>query len=66
MDELIPSPKMCDEFPGFSKQYWPQKRHLGGGPRYIKLGRKVFYRRSDVQAWIDSNVMERTDRPVTA
>ncbi|SHU12293.1 Helix-turn-helix domain [Mycobacteroides abscessus subsp. abscessus] len=26
----------------------------GGGPRSAKLGRRVVYRRSDVEAWIDA------------
>lgn len=28
-------------------------RSLGKGPKSFKLGRRVVYRRSDVQAWID-------------
>lgn len=30
--------------------YW---RHRGIGPRWAKLGRRVVYRRSDVEAWIN-------------
>lgn len=26
----------------------------GTGPKRIKIGNKVFYRRADVQAWIDA------------
>jgi hypothetical protein len=33
------------------------------GPDYVKLGRAVFYRREDVQAWIALNVMP-ADRAV--
>lgn len=30
-------------------------RHVGkGGPRHFKLGRRVLYARSDVEAWIDN------------
>ncbi|UMB71770.1 helix-turn-helix transcriptional regulator [Mycobacterium paraterrae] len=29
-------------------------KHVGTGPRSGKLGRRVVYRRSDVQAWIDA------------
>jgi hypothetical protein len=31
-------------------RYW---RAQGIGPRWAKLGRRIVYRRSDVQAWID-------------
>lgn len=29
-------------------------RHVGKGPRSAKLGRRVVYRRADVEAWIDA------------
>ncbi len=32
-------------------RYW---RHLGTGPRSFRLGRRVLYMRSDVEAWIGS------------
>ena len=42
-------------------------RHKGGGPEYIKVGpRKVYYRRADVEAWLEGNRYTRTDRPVSA
>lgn len=31
-------------------RYW---RAQGIGPKWAKLGRRIVYRRSDVQAWID-------------
>lgn len=27
-------------------------RHLGEGPRYLKMGRAVRYRRTDLEAWL--------------
>jgi predicted DNA-binding transcriptional regulator AlpA len=36
-------------------------RWNGSGPTYVKLGAKVLYRRSDVEAWIASR--ERTATP---
>ncbi|CAN5445817.1 hypothetical protein BH10ACT8_BH10ACT8_29550 [soil metagenome] len=32
-------------------RYW---RHLGTGPRSFRLGRRVVYRASELQAWIDN------------
>ncbi|WP_308281982.1 helix-turn-helix transcriptional regulator [Dietzia aurantiaca] len=43
-----------------------QWRYRGQGPRFIKEGRWVRYRRSDVDAWIADRVHDRTDRPITA
>lgn len=31
-------------------RYW---RHIGKGPRSFKVGRRVLYRESDVNAWAD-------------
>ncbi len=40
-----------------------QMRFRGTGPRYCKVGRRVMYRWSDVRAYLDANVMQRTDDP---
>lgn len=32
-------------------RFW---RHTGKGPRSFKVGRRVLYRESDVQAWADA------------
>ena len=45
---------------------WLQKaRYLGNGPRYVKAsgqgGRAVRYRRSDVMAYIEENLVETSD-----
>lgn len=64
--DLIPAAEMKNLFPTTSDQYWATKRHMGGGPAYIKLGRRVFYRRADVEAWLDGNRYSRTDRPVVS
>lgn len=29
-------------------------RHVGKGPKSAKLGRRITYRRSDVEAWIEA------------
>lgn len=64
MDELIPATEV--RIPGMSNQYLASLRHKGGGPVYVKLGRKVYYRQSDIDAWIEGNLHTRTDKPVGA
>jgi excisionase family DNA binding protein len=32
-------------------RYW---RHRGTGPRSFRLGRRVLYRRDDLEAWVDA------------
>ncbi len=36
-------------------RFW---RHQGTGPRSAKIGRRVVYRESDVQRWVDSQFNE--------
>ena len=36
-------------------RYW---RHLGTGPRSFRLGRRVLYRRADLQSWIDAQAAQ--------
>lgn len=41
-----------------------QLRYLGTGPKFIKVGpRKVLYRWSDVQKYLDDNTCQRTNDP---
>ena len=44
------------------------ERHKGNGPKYKKLGGRVYYDWADVLAWIEANTVTRTDdpRPVTS
>jgi excisionase family DNA binding protein len=34
-----------------------QWRYLGRGPAYVKVGRHVRYRRSDVEAWLEAGAV---------
>ncbi|MBB5747932.1 AlpA family transcriptional regulator [Micrococcus sp. TA1] len=43
--------------------YW---RYMGRGPKFIKLGRSVRYRESDVNAWLDSQAREQTGERASA
>lgn len=44
--------------PEATLRYW---RHAGIGPRSLRIGRRVMYRRSDVADWIDAEAA-RTSR----
>jgi excisionase family DNA binding protein len=46
---------------GISKSSLEKMRHEGRGPRYLKLGGKCFYRRSDLDSYIEKSVVETTD-----
>lgn len=45
------------EFTRLSVETLRYFRQLGEGPPYAKLGRRVMYRRADVEAWIEAAVV---------
>lgn len=63
-EELIPSGAMPSIFPRTSLQTWAALRHKGNGPAYVKVMRRIYYRRCDVDAWIERHRKVRTDQPV--
>ncbi len=44
---------------------WAGLRYKGAGPVFVKVMRRVYYRRRDVEAWLNDNRMIRTDRPAS-
>lgn len=61
MQKILTIDDLVNQFPGTTRQTWAQKRYEGGGPKFFKVGRKVFYREADVEAWIESNIKGRTN-----
>lgn len=43
-----------------SKPYLEKLRSNGGGPAFRKVGRRILYRLSDIEAWIDKHVQAST------
>src|SRR5262245_10307814 len=52
---LVTSKELADLL-GLSTQTLSLWRSAGDGPDYVKLGKTVFYRESELKAWIDANV----------
>jgi excisionase family DNA binding protein len=46
---------------GISTSTLEKMRCEGRGPRYLKLGRRCFYRRSDLDQYLSAAVVETTD-----
>lgn len=53
---LMTSDDLAD-YLGVPKKTLEQWRYLGKGPAYAKVGKHVRYRRSDVDAWVDSRIV---------
>ena len=45
---------------GLSERTLEAWRYRGGGPPFVKIGRRVFYRREDLHAFIESRVCAST------
>lgn len=59
-DPLYAPPTVAEHL-GLSVQALALMRHEGTGPAYVKLGRRVRYRMSDVEAWLDANTVTTGD-----
>jgi predicted DNA-binding transcriptional regulator AlpA len=53
IDRLI-SEKEAAQITGLSVAWFQRKRWAGGGPPYVKIGRCVRYRETDLVAYIDA------------
>lgn len=51
---------------GFAPNTLEKLRVYGGGPRYVKMGRSVRYRVSDLEAYLAERVVESTSQKAGA
>lgn len=57
--EFIRPAEVAGEFgAGLTEQRLRQLRWLRVGPAYCKAGKSIFYRRSDVAAWLERNTVD--------
>lgn len=65
--DQLATPEEVADFLRIPEPRLAQDRYYGVGPKFVKYGRRVRYRWSDVHAWVDANTVQRTDdRPVSA
>ena len=57
LPELV-SRQQVAEYLGVTPQALSQMSVRHQGPRYVRVGRSVRYRREDLLAWIDSRIVE--------
>ncbi len=51
---------------GFAEQSLRKMRMDGDGPPFVRMGRKVVYRISDLDAWLEARVVTSTSQKVAA
>ena len=61
--ELLSRDQIEDQF-GLRRGWLEQLAHIGGGPTYLKLGRRmVRYRRSEIERWLTAHEVRHTSCP---
>ena len=61
--ELLSRDEIEAEF-GLRRGWLEQLAHIGGGPAYLKLGRRmVRYRRSEIERWLTAHEVRHTSCP---
>jgi excisionase family DNA binding protein len=63
IDNRYISTEVAAEYCGVSPRWLEKLRVVGGGPRYAKVGRRVLYRRQDLDAWIAAGARGSTSEP---
>lgn len=52
---------MMTRYPGTNRQSWANYRYRGNGPKFFRVGRKIFYRLEDIEAWESETAVSRSD-----
>ena len=64
-DEEYLDPLAAANFTKRSKSTLDKLRCSGNGPRFIRAGRKILYKKTDLIAWLDSKTFGSTSEYVT-
>jgi excisionase family DNA binding protein len=54
------SPKQAAGYLRVSKSYLDKLRVYGGGPRFLRFGRKILYRKSELNVWAEQRSFSST------
>lgn len=61
LDELL-TPRQVADYRGTTTGVLAQERFKGIGPRFIRDGRRIRYRASDIRAYIEASTVETAGR----
>lgn len=60
------TPAWAAAYLGLTENWLARLRMSGGGARYVKQGRRVMYRRDDLDAWVAQRVISSTSQQTEA
>ena len=58
--DFLISAARAPEYLGIQRQTLARWRHEGFGPPWVRMGRLIYYRSSDLRSWIESRVRRNT------
>jgi len=61
-DDAMLDAQAAERLIGLRMATLAKMRCLGGGPPFVKAGRRVLYRRADIKAWLDARRVKNTLR----
>ena len=64
-EHLLDTARAADHL-GLSARTLEKWRTTGGGPLFVKLGRRVAYRIADLDSWVAAQVRSSTSTPPTS
>jgi hypothetical protein len=59
-DDAMLDAEAAERLIGLRKATLAKMRCIGGGPPFVKAGRRVLYRRADIKAWLDARRVKNT------
>ena len=59
-DDAMLDAQAAERLIGLRKATLAKMRCAGGGPPFVKAGRRVLYRRADIKAWLDARRVKNT------
>lgn len=60
MEEQLRKPEAVADYIGKTVGALAQMRHRGNGPKFVKLGKAIRYRDSDITEWLEQNTRQQT------
>ena len=58
--EVLLTDDDLERITGRAKSCWQKDRMAGTGPKFIRVGRLIRYRRADVEEWLNSRTVTST------
>lgn len=63
-NQYLTPPAVAERYPGLTVRWLARRRWERVAPSYVKAGKRVLYRISDIEAFLAASTREMTDPPL--